>query len=206
MAARTSSSDNVGKSAEDFGRRGTFGEAREYRLQRHARPFQDRLAAHNLRISHDAVLVVSCFQSIFSATGGVVDGRRWLANQGTALGSVATQLLPESRKPRKHSEIVDPTTRFGTEGSEVSNPLAPTRTFAARLQRQPEKAPARGAFLLLGTLRRTFLSCRLGVSPNRLCHCKSANTRCDGVRVGRGQSANGHTFATAKSMLRGATL
>jgi hypothetical protein len=46
------------KIGEDCSCRRPFGEAREYRLQRDARAFQDRLAAHNLRISHDVVLVV----------------------------------------------------------------------------------------------------------------------------------------------------
>jgi hypothetical protein len=40
-------------------------------------------------------------------------------NQGTDLDPAATQLLPESRKRRKHSEIICVNTRFGTEGSEV---------------------------------------------------------------------------------------
>jgi len=63
---------------ENLGRRRTFGEAGEHSLQRDARTLQDGFAADDLRIPHDAVLVVQG-PDHFSATGGVVDGRPWLA-------------------------------------------------------------------------------------------------------------------------------
>jgi len=66
------------------------------------------------------------FQSILAPLAvSSIGGGGW-RNQGTHLDAVATQLLPESRKRRKHAEIVAPNTRFGTEGVEGSNPFAPT--------------------------------------------------------------------------------
>ena len=125
-AARMSSSDNVGKSARISAVVEPSARLASTVFSVTRVPFRiGSPRTHNLRIPHDAVLVVHV-PVHFSATGGVVDGRRWLADQGTTLDSVATQLLPESKKPRKHSEIVDPTLGSEQRGRSFKSPRPTT--------------------------------------------------------------------------------